>query len=1231
VAEVNALGRTGIEVVRCPRCASVAMSGEVGDVTPDDASIDAYVEAGAGIDAIAAGIDVVDPGAIRRMLDVGCNYGFGMDLARHLHGWETLGVEPSPAGRRGAAELGLDIRDEYVTDTSELDGPFDLVLASEVLEHVPDPHGFLRTLARQLAPSGVLVLTTPAAEAVVPQNVTELVLIALSPGFHGFLSSEAGLTGMLRDAGFASVSVRRDGGTLRARASLAAGLELERPADESVDRLALEAYYEERTAAAAPGSALENGMATRHLRSAVNRGDFATAEGSAARAVDALRRRHGFDLDDPDSVSAALRAGRAPAWNLVGAAYALGMVELLGRNRPDRAARYFALVLEAIDAWRAFAGLLDGDSANLRGHAARHRALALVRAEPSSALGALAAAARLLDAHDQRMLRLQLFTELVSAGHHDVARDLAHGVAAIAPVAARAADRSERRAGLDALYCLSTHAAGCGDLATAVLWAEAARPAIAAAPVEDDLAVLLEGLAAHEHNLAVMLTPSEPVAGDVPEPPAAPAHAVEVFWVDASGVHLSGWAHQGNEPVTSIAIERAGVAVAQEPTDRPDLLAFWPGVPAVVRSGFRLYLPGTADAPVDLVVTTATRSVRTRLSLPAHPLPSPSLSPDDGRFTELLAASMATAPPGAVLAIGLRGETLGQREALQRAVGDRRLVVADVHDGLGVDVIADAHDLVATFGERAFAVVTSAMVLEHVVAPWLVAEQVNRVLLPGGISAHVAPSAWPEHAQPNDFWRFTGAGLTELFGPRTGFEPVDTGSYGEVRLHPSQAWIDGQWGLATHSTPSASWVVARKVSHLAAGEVRWPYDAAAGLATARRYPLEGLAPAGVLDRFTSQPGSLVPGAHGTETPPTADDPEPTTSGAAHGEVAAPTSSVSVVLPLYDGETYVRTAVQSVVDQTVRPLELVVVDDGSSDGGVAAVRAMDLPFRLVVVTQANQGQSAARNAGIRAATGAFVALIDQDDQWRRDHLSALVPLLEADPELAWVYSDFDELDETGRTVTLSFIRERRVPHPKPTLAACLSGDLMVLPSASVLRKAALEQVGGFDARLRGYEDDDLFVRLFARGWGHAFVPVSTTRYRVHASGSSAGDSFLRSRMLYLGKLIEEFEVDHRINRDLVHDVVLPRFYQTTLNEYTQAIAMHDHQRALGLAGALREISELEGKHGWRRRTGLRMMGHPRRLRWLLLRLERLPRAVRPALNRDLNLHNRTVVREELRSR
>ena len=88
-------------------------------------------------------------------------------------------------------------------------------------------------------------------------------------------------------------------------------------------------------------------------------------------------------------------------------------------------------------------------------------------------------------------------------------------------------------------------------------------------------------------------------------------------------------------------------------------------------------------------------------------------------------------------------------------------------------------------------------------------------------------------------------------------------------------------------------------------------------------------------------------------------------------------------------------------------------------------------------------------------------------------------------MGWAYCDFDEMDFNGNLVTRAFLCVHKVLNPKRTIYECVASDLMVLPSASVLRRAAFEQVGGFDEALSGYEDDDLFVRFIRLGWEHVF--------------------------------------------------------------------------------------------------------------------------------------------------
>ena len=170
LGRVSAPGEDDIEIVRCDACGSIGLVDEARDTSPDDLSVDSYLEGGVGLGVIAATLTAVPPERVHRFLDVGCNYGFSLDLGRFAFGWDVLGVEPSHAALRGSVELDVPILQEYLTDDTPIDQPFDLVLASEVIEHVQDPAAFAAMLRRRLTPTGTLLLTTPAAEIVEPRR-----------------------------------------------------------------------------------------------------------------------------------------------------------------------------------------------------------------------------------------------------------------------------------------------------------------------------------------------------------------------------------------------------------------------------------------------------------------------------------------------------------------------------------------------------------------------------------------------------------------------------------------------------------------------------------------------------------------------------------------------------------------------------------------------------------------------------------------------------------------------------------------------------------------------------------------------------------------------------------------------------------------------------------------------------------------------------------------------------
>ena len=124
------------------------------------------------------------------LLDVGCGFGFSLDFWQCTGRGEAIGVELSEYGVVGARQLGLTIYDELLQQCAPLSGrKFDVVYASEVIEHVADPGNFAKLLSGYVADDGVLILTTPSAEFITRDNHSTTLLAALSPGFHGFLLS----------------------------------------------------------------------------------------------------------------------------------------------------------------------------------------------------------------------------------------------------------------------------------------------------------------------------------------------------------------------------------------------------------------------------------------------------------------------------------------------------------------------------------------------------------------------------------------------------------------------------------------------------------------------------------------------------------------------------------------------------------------------------------------------------------------------------------------------------------------------------------------------------------------------------------------------------------------------------------------------------------------------------------------------------------------------------------
>jgi glycosyltransferase involved in cell wall biosynthesis len=269
-------------------------------------------------------------------------------------------------------------------------------------------------------------------------------------------------------------------------------------------------------------------------------------------------------------------------------------------------------------------------------------------------------------------------------------------------------------------------------------------------------------------------------------------------------------------------------------------------------------------------------------------------------------------------------------------------------------------------------------------------------------------------------------------------------------------------------------------------------------------------------------------------------------------------SIAAIIPLYNGARWIEQSIKSVLAQTLAPDEFIVVDDGSTDDGPRIVErlAQNHPIRLL--RKPNGGQSSARNFGVAHSKSALIALLDQDDAWYPHHLATLIEPFRKPRSvpLGWVYSNVDEIDESGRMVNKCLLSQISEENPKRSLAGCLGNDMFVLPSASLVSRESFEAVGGFDECLCGYEDDDLFLRLFRAGYDNIFIDEPLSQWRIYQTSTSYTSRMARSRMIYAMKLFEQFPDDRVRRRYWTRDCLAPRFLSPTLGDYVRALEKRD---------------------------------------------------------------------------
>jgi glycosyltransferase involved in cell wall biosynthesis len=213
----------------------------------------------------------------------------------------------------------------------------------------------------------------------------------------------------------------------------------------------------------------------------------------------------------------------------------------------------------------------------------------------------------------------------------------------------------------------------------------------------------------------------------------------------------------------------------------------------------------------------------------------------------------------------------------------------------------------------------------------------------------------------------------------------------------------------------------------------------------------------------------------------------------------PAPTVTVIIPSYNREKYIRATIDSALAQTYEYIEIVVVDDGSSDCSRDILIGYGDRIRLLEHEgRANRGQSASINLALRRSIGEYVAILDSDDVWTTDKIEKQVDYLERHPDIGIVYGNGHAIDENGKILyKLIPPGHREENDPRRMLLECHFN----IPSNALVRRSAFDQAGEFDETLRSSQDHDMAIRLLEVTKA-AFLDAPVWYYRQHPDTQSS---------------------------------------------------------------------------------------------------------------------------------
>ena len=293
--------------------------------------------------------------------------------------------------------------------------------------------------------------------------------------------------------------------------------------------------------------------------------------------------------------------------------------------------------------------------------------------------------------------------------------------------------------------------------------------------------------------------------------------------------------------------------------------------------------------------------------------------------------------------------------------------------------------------------------------------------------------------------------------------------------------------------------------------------------------------------------------------------------------------VSVVIPVYNRANLVQEAIESVLAQTYNDLEIVVIDDGSTDDSLAVLQSFGGKIRTL--SQANSGKGLARNAGIRSSAGVYIAFLDSDDVWESSKLEKQISILESSSS-NWAYTDAYKFKEHRKNV-VGFVSEKSDQNKGNVAAALLIKDFIVTSSV-IVHRDVFSDVGVFTDAPKA-QDWDLWLRI-AASYPIEYVDEPLVGYRLHPHMNTATHKPLDALNYHLQVIDNAINFAPKVYKPVRNKAIANQYVKAgnsfaAIGELDQARNMYFHSlryHPLRFSALLRLFSTFLGKNYIRQR-------------------------------------------------